>query len=66
MAENIQFLESRGASQQRGPSGYGPNEAFQHQAPPSHHKFTANGRKTANPFQNDGEQIDISDDDLPF
>jgi len=67
VAENIQFLESRGASQQRGPSGYSPNEAFQHQAPPSQPQVSRPmEEKTANPFQNDGEQIDISDDDLPF
>src|SRR5690625_3630067 len=72
VAENIQFLESRGASQQRGPgpSGYSPNEAFQHQAPPSQRQPSQPSQPMeepkANPFQNDGEQINISDDDLPF
>lgn len=73
VAENIQFLESRGASQQRGPgpgsgpSSYSPNESFQHQAPPSHSQPSQPmEERTANPFQKDGEQVDISDDDLPF
>lgn len=67
LAENIQFLESRGASQQqRDPSGYSQNDAYQHQAP-SHQPSTPQmDQPRSNPFQNDGEQIDISDDDLPF
>ncbi len=70
MAENIQFLESRGASQQRDTSGYNPNDAFQHQAPsqsqPQSQPSRQTGEPQGNPFQNDGEQINISDDDLPF
>ncbi|MEI3604432.1 single-stranded DNA-binding protein [Pseudogracilibacillus sp. SE30717A] len=65
MAESIQFLESRGASQ-RDTSGYNPNDAFQHQAPSQSQPSRQMGEPQANPFQNDGEQIDISDDDLPF
>ncbi|MBO1004156.1 single-stranded DNA-binding protein [Pseudogracilibacillus auburnensis] len=67
LAENIQFLESRGASQsqQRGSSGYNQNDAYQHQQAPAQPSPQMDQPKS-NPFQNDGEQIDISDDDLPF
>lgn len=66
LAENIQFLEPRGASQQRGDSGgYAGNDSYQHQAPPPMREDTST-QQSQNPFENDGEQIDISDDDLPF
>ena len=65
LAENIQFLEPRGASQQRQAAyGGGQESSFQHQAqsPPPSHPMD----EPTNPFEKDGEQIDISDDDLPF
>ena len=66
LAENIQFLESR-SSQQRGTSGYNPNDAYQHQAQTQQQPSAPQSEQPkSNPFQNDGEQIDISDDDLPF
>jgi|SRR5690625_2367763 len=65
VAENIQFLESRGASQQRSASGFSQNESFQHQAQ-ARPETSQKREEQKNPFQNDGEQIDISDDDLPF
>lgn len=65
LAENIQFLESRSASQQRGDTGgFVPNDSYQHQAPPM--REDAALEQAQNPFENDAEQIDISDDDLPF
>lgn len=66
LAENIQFLESRGASQQRDQSGFSQNESYQHQAQTQHSPSPQMEQPRSNPFQNDGEQIDISDDDLPF
>src|SRR5690625_4934080 len=70
MAESVQFLEPKGASQQHqqgGYSGYNQNEQFQQpqtQQRPS--QPVDQSQQSRNPFQNDGEQIDISDDDLPF
>lgn len=67
LAESIQFLESRGSSQRGESGGYAQNDSFQHQAPPQ----TASHRPMAetqerNPYGNDAEPIDISDEDLPF
>lgn len=69
LAENIQFLEPRSASQQRMTADFsgGHESSFQHQAqspPPS--QPTQPKEQPSNPFEQDGEQIDISDDDLPF
>lgn len=69
VADSVQFLEPRGSSQQKGPSDYNQNESYQQQpqtqqSAPSQSSQMEQPR--ANPFQNDGEQIDISDDDLPF
>ena len=70
LAESIQFLESRGGSQQqRGPSGYNQQEQYQQQQPQTQQQPSQpmdRSQQAGNPFQNDGEQIDISDDDLPF
>ncbi len=61
LAESIQFLESKGTqnnsgqSQQHSPYDY--NQQSQ-QAPQQ--------TQQSNPFQGNGEQIDISGDDLPF
>jgi single-strand DNA-binding protein len=70
LAENIQFLESRGASQQRQDTGvYAQDDSYQHQQPSAqvHQPFDemdSFGRD--NPMENDAQPIDISDDDLPF
>jgi len=66
LAENIQFLEPRGTTQQRSAQDYSRNDPFQHQAPAQPHASRQMEERKSNPFQNDGEQIDISDDDLPF
>lgn len=84
VADNIQFLESRGSQQRNESGGYAQNDPYQHQAqpqsPPAFQQpdnqqgggFNQNQNQSQgqaqneNPFQNDGEQIDISDDDLPF
>ncbi len=60
LAESIQFLESRGNQE----GGQAPqNQAPQTQAP---QQMQQQSQKQGNPFPNDGQQIDISDDDLPF
>lgn len=68
LAENIQFLEPKGASQQqRGSSGFNQNDPYQHQAQAQQQSsYQQMDQPKESPFQNDGEQIDISDDDLPF
>src|SRR5690625_3642057 len=62
VADSVQFLESKGSSQGRGqdPSGFQQNQnqnQFQNQN---------QNQNTDNPFKDNGEPIDISDDDLPF
>lgn len=73
LAENIQFLESRGGSnqqQQRGPSSYNQQDQYSQQQPQTSQRPSSQpmdqSQQSSNPFQNDGEQINISDDDLPF
>lgn len=83
VAESIQFLETRGASQERGPSasGYQQNQnqfqsQNQNQFGGQQNQFQPNQNQGQNqnqgspqkedPFRNNGEPIDISDDDLPF
>lgn len=80
VAESVQFLEPRSASSQEraadfggsqfgGPSQGGGGQPSrgssfgQNQNQPSNQGFT---RTDEDPFSNDGEPIDISDDDLPF
>jgi len=70
MAENIQFLESRAATQQhQGGGGYNQNNSYQQQQAPAQRMQQQSSQidqEKPNPFGNDGEQINISDDDLPF
>jgi single-strand DNA-binding protein len=69
VADSVQFLESKGSSQgggNRGGSGYQPNQNQQ----PSGNNFGSNNnnnqQRNDDPFADNGEPIDISDDDLPF
>ncbi|MFZ0475757.1 MAG: single-stranded DNA-binding protein [Halobacillus sp.] len=73
VADSVQFLESKGSSSQggsnRGGSGYQANQNQQ----PSGNNFGSNNNNNNNnnqrdedPFADNGEPIDISDDDLPF
>lgn len=56
VADSIQFLESKGSGQQSQPqSQQQPNKPSQPQ-----------NKKTEDPFANNGEPIDIQDDELPF
>ncbi|MBH0230268.1 single-stranded DNA-binding protein [Halobacillus yeomjeoni] len=67
VADSVQFLESKGSSQgggNRGGSGFQPNQNQQ----PSGNNFGSNNnnQRDDDPFADNGEPIDISDDDLPF
>lgn len=73
VADSVQFLEPRSSSQERGATaGFEPNQnQFHNQDPfggqsPDQSSSQSQGPSTEDPFQNDGEPIDISDDDLPF
>ncbi|MFC4558468.1 single-stranded DNA-binding protein [Virgibacillus kekensis] len=63
VADSVQFLESKGSSQNRGDqtSGYQQNQNRNQNPNPNQ-----NQTPEKNPFENNGEPIDISDDDLPF
>ncbi|OZU89452.1 single-stranded DNA-binding protein [Virgibacillus indicus] len=73
VADSVQFLESKGSSQGGGQqsSGFQQNRnqnQFQNQ---NQNQFQPNQNQNQNqnqedPFKNNGEPIDISDDDLPF
>ncbi|UJL46393.1 single-stranded DNA-binding protein [Virgibacillus sp. NKC19-16] len=65
VADSVQFLESKGASQERGQdtSGFQNRNQNQNQAPWQNQNQNQNQE---DPFKNNGEPIDISDDDLPF
>ena len=56
VADSVQFLESKGSSR----SGMQEETARFQQQPNQNQSFEDD------PFKNDGEPIDISDDDLPF
>ena len=62
VADSVQFLESKGASQGARPNNPGSQSQSQNQG------FNQNqsNQNDNDPFKNDGELIDISDDDLPF
>ncbi|SDK22723.1 single-stranded DNA-binding protein [Sediminibacillus albus] len=61
VADTVQFLETKGSSQGggQGSSGYQSN---QNQS--NNNDFSKQNEE--DPFSNNGEPIDISDDDLPF
>src|SRR5699024_3520253 len=70
VADSVQFLESKGTSQSRGgrqdsySPGFQQNQNQYQQQNQSQNQNKNQG--SSNPFENDGEPIDISDDDLPF
>ncbi|MFA1819651.1 single-stranded DNA-binding protein [Virgibacillus oceani] len=76
LAENIQFLESKGSSQNRGgeePSGFQQNRNQNQYQPNQNQNQSQNqnqnpsqNQNQENPFSSSGDPIDISDDDLPF
>jgi single-strand DNA-binding protein len=78
LAESVQFLEPRGASGGSAPGGNAGGFGGQREASPygnnnQNQPYRNNNnnnqgytRMDEDPFANDGGQIDISDDDLPF
>ncbi|ENH95969.1 single-stranded DNA-binding protein [Gracilibacillus halophilus YIM-C55.5] len=66
VADSVQFLESRGSS--TGGSGSSNVQQNQNQStPPNQNSQNDQGNAAENnPFQDKGEPVDISDDDLPF
>jgi single-strand DNA-binding protein len=58
IADSIQFLESKGSNKDE-------NNQQQHNNQQNNSQ-QQNNQNQSNPFVNDGEPIDISDDDLPF
>lgn len=71
VAEDVRFLEPKGARQEAGSySGY-QNQNFGSQGYGSSGGYQSSGYNQRNnqlddPFSDDGKQIDLSDDDLPF
>jgi single-strand DNA-binding protein len=68
VADSVEFLESKGSSQGQDTSRFQQNQGYnqnqnQNQNQQQSHQPNQN---QGNPFTNDGEPIDISDDDLPF
>ncbi|WP_099158987.1 single-stranded DNA-binding protein [Virgibacillus ndiopensis] len=59
VADSVQFLETKGSSQNKsqGSSGFQPNQNQNQNRPIQNEE---------DPFKNNGQPIDISDDDLPF
>lgn len=63
VADSVQFLEPKNSTQNRGNQGsYSPG----YQQNQNQSQNQNQNQNQANPFANDGEPIDISDDDLPF
>lgn len=66
VADNVTFLGSRGGNET---GGYQPNESYVQEMPSYQDNYT-NEAPTANvgedPFKDFGEEIALSDDDLPF
>jgi single-strand DNA-binding protein len=66
VADSVQFLEPRSQMEQRGSSTFGQGSPFgsnQNQRNENNQGFSP---FDDDPFANDGQPIDISDDDLPF
>lgn len=63
VADSVQFLESKGSSQNRGgQDSYSPGFQQNQNQSPNQNQNQFND----DPFKDNGEPIDISDDDLPF
>ncbi|GMB09775.1 single-strand binding protein [Thermolongibacillus altinsuensis] len=69
VADSVQFLEPRSSGEQRGMASgsyYGEPFPFGSNQNPHHTNDPGFSRIDEDPFANDGQPIDISDDDLPF
>ncbi|MBC5638508.1 MULTISPECIES: single-stranded DNA-binding protein [Ornithinibacillus] len=67
VADSVQFLESKGSSQGQGRGGqdsYSPG--FQQNQNQNRNQNQNQNQFEDDPFKDNGEPIDISDDDLPF
>ncbi|WP_411954346.1 single-stranded DNA-binding protein [Alkalibacillus sp. S2W] len=68
VAESVQFLESRNSNQgkQGGQPGNTSNQAQQSNQGGYQPQQQQSQSKEQNPFEDSGEPVDLSDDDLPF
>ncbi|MGG3999298.1 single-stranded DNA-binding protein [Anoxybacillus kestanbolensis] len=68
VADSVQFLDPRGGGEQRGMASgsYGEPFPFGSNQNPNQGRSSGFSRIDDDPFANDGQPIDISDDDLPF
>lgn len=71
VADSVQFLETKGSSQgsSQGSSGYQQNQNQNQSQGQNRNQNNSNQNQNQNeedPFKNNGQPIDISDDDLPF
>ncbi|MCM3762803.1 single-stranded DNA-binding protein [Alkalihalobacillus oceani] len=68
VADSVQFLEPRGASQGQGNDYFGgpPSGGNDFGNQQNANQNRSSGGFNDDPFSNDGKPIDISDDDLPF
>ncbi|MFB1051722.1 single-stranded DNA-binding protein [Paraliobacillus sp. JSM ZJ581] len=67
VADSVQFLETKGGGGSGSPKG-GQGSAGYNPDYSQNQSFNQNNNQSneKNPFENNGEPIDISDDDLPF
>ena|SRR5690625_2842460 len=66
VADSVQFLEPKGSSQGGGQSPAGSQSNQSYNQNQGQNQNQNQNQQQNNPFKNDGEPIDISDDDLPF
>lgn len=71
VADSVQFLESKNARQESGGMGGYSNQGFGNQGYGNSgynqgYNNQPNRNEPDDPFADDGKQIDLSDDDLPF
>lgn len=66
VADSVQFLESKGSSQGQDTSGFQQNQGYNQNQNRQQSQQQQSSQNQSNPFSNEGEPIDISDDDLPF
>src|SRR5690625_2375679 len=68
VADSVQFLEPKGSSQGGGqsPAESQSNQSYNQNQGQNQNQNQNQNQQQNNPFKNDGEPIDISDDDLPF
>src|SRR5699024_1579010 len=67
VADSVQFLEPKNASQGggQGSSGFQPNQNY-NQNQNQQQNYNQGNQNQNYPFSNEGEPVDISDDDLAF